>query len=218
MYESNEKLLKWDGYFYNMCKTVASNSSCLSRQIGAIFVNDKTILCTGYNGPPRGIMKCDQRWFVDEEMRAAAGFDPREMDSTQHVHELDGVCPRYVPEMGFKSGQGLEWCVAGHAERNVLINAVRHGVRTMGGDLYMDCGIPCTPCLVEIINAGIREVVVTKLQFYDQSSKYLLQQGTLSVRIYSHLCEHNNLLQKNKIAFKSTEGYCPDCGMQIEEV
>ena len=82
----------------------------------------------------------------------------------------------------------------------------------------MDCGIPCTPCLVEIINAGIKEIVVTKLQFYDQSSQYLLQHGTLSVRISSHLCEHDNLLQKNQIPFKSTEGYCSDCGMQIEEV
>lgn len=219
LYETNEKLLKWDSYFYKLCRTTAENSSCLSRQIGAVLVKDKTVVCTGYNGPPRGVRKCDERWFVDEEMRAKAGFDRRKMDSTQFTHELEGVCPRYVPEMGFKSGEGLEWCVAGHAERNALINAARMGIKTKGCHLYMDCGVPCTPCLVEIINAGIKEIIITKLEFYDQSSQYLLKEASdLQVRIYSSMCEHDDLLRKKGLSFPTMKGYCPDCGMQIGEI
>ena len=86
-----------------------------------------------------------------------------------------------------KSGEGLEWCVAGHAERNALINAARFGIETKGTTMYMDCGTPCTPCLVEIINAGIEEIVITKEHYYDQSAEYLLKESGLKWRIYSHL-------------------------------
>ena len=72
--------------------------------------------------------------------------------------------------MGYKSGEGLQWCIAGHAERNSLINSARMGIKTKHTTLYMDCGIPCTPCLVEIINAGVSEIVVSKTSFYDSSA------------------------------------------------
>ena len=49
----------WDEYFHSICKAVSNNSKCLSRQIGAILVRDKVIICTGYNGPPRGIPHCN---------------------------------------------------------------------------------------------------------------------------------------------------------------
>ena len=75
-------------------------------------------------------------------------------------------------------------CVAGHAERNALINAARQGVATKGAKLYMNCGIPCTPCLVEIINAGIEEIIVTKLTYYDESAEYLVNNSKLKVRTY----------------------------------
>jgi deoxycytidylate deaminase len=51
----------------------------------------------------------------------------------------------------------------------------------------MDCGIPCSPCLVEIINAGIEEIIVTKLEYYDLSAEYLLKESGLKYRIYEHL-------------------------------
>jgi len=50
---------RWDKYFHEICKVVGSNSKCLSRQIGAILVVDKVVICTGYNGPPRGIKHCE---------------------------------------------------------------------------------------------------------------------------------------------------------------
>ena len=175
LYESNEKTLRWDKYFLDLCNTVASNSQCLSRHIGAVLVRDKTPICAGYNGPPRGVKQCDQRWLTDKKMRDQAGFD--EIDEDQFKNELKGVCPRYVKEMGFASGQGLDWCVAGHAERNALINAARHGIKTKGCHLFMDCGTPCTPCLVEIINAGIDEIIITGMNLYDKSSLYVLQES-----------------------------------------
>ncbi len=179
--------MEWDSWYHELCMVVAQKAQCLSRKIGSVLVRDKTIVSTGYNGPPRGVQTCDERWLTDPVMRKAAGFDERKMDTTQYAHELEGKCPRYVPEFGFKSGEGLEWCVAGHAERNAIINAARNGICTKGTTLYMDCGTPCTPCLVEIINAGIEEIVITREHYYDPSAEYLLKESGLKWRIYDHL-------------------------------
>lgn len=181
----------WDEWFYNMCKVVASNSKCLSRKIGAVIVLDKTIISTGYNGPPRNIRTCDRRWLVDYDMRKKAGFNQEDHDLRNLFRDkLEGKCPRYIPEMGFKSGEGLEWCVAGHAERNAIVNSARLGLHALKGTkIYMTCGVPCTPCMIEIINAGIEEIIVTKIDgaFYDQSSKYLLNESGIKIRTYDFI-------------------------------
>jgi dCMP deaminase len=212
--EYNEKLVKWDNYFYQICKTVASNSSCLSRHIGAILVDDKSIISAGYNGPPRGIQDCDKRWHTDIDLCNKAGFDELlTPESDVFMDHLKGMCPRYAPELGFESGQGLEWCVAGHAERNALINAARNGIKTKGCKVYMDCGVPCTPCLVELINAGIEEIIITKMVYYDISAMYLLEQCDMKVRLYTHACEHERITPQ--IAKREKENFCPDCGMYM---
>jgi dCMP deaminase len=170
-----------DEWYYDICVSVSKNSKCLSRKVGAILVIDKSVVAQGYNGPPRGVPHCWQRFSIDPKLRQL--FADREVIPTDD--QLNTICPRYIA--GFKSGEGLEWCVAGHAERNALINAAREGVRTKGAKMYMNCGIPCTPCLVEIINAGIEEIIVTKESYYDVSAKYLLDNSHLKWRIFSHL-------------------------------
>jgi dCMP deaminase len=175
----------WDEWFYNMCLDVASNSKCHSRKIGAVLVRDKSIISTGYNGPPRGVPSCDKRWKID--FRFAQKYkDKLPSDETSVI----GVCPRRI--IGFPSGQGLEICPAGHAERNALINAARHGIKTKGTSdepttLYMGCGIPCTPCLVEIMNAGVSEIVVSGVGFYDETAEYVLENSSLRVRLFNFL-------------------------------
>ena len=177
----SRRILTRDEWLYDICLAVAKGSKCLSRQIGTVLVKDNSIVSTGYNGPPRGAPHCWERYTIDTALRTmlvARGADPD--DPKNH-----SICPRYVA--GFKSGEGLDWCVAGHAERNSLINAARHGIETKDAKLYMSCGIPCGPCMVEIINAGIEEIIVTKMTFYDVSSKYLLDNSNLKVRVYDYL-------------------------------
>jgi dCMP deaminase len=52
------KASQWDSYFHNICVAVSSKSPCLSRQIGAILVRDRSIVSTGFNGPARGYPHC----------------------------------------------------------------------------------------------------------------------------------------------------------------
>jgi len=173
----------WDEYFFNICNQVARNSKCFSRHIGATLVRDKSILSTGYNGPPRGVPTCDKRWELDELLKERYG-------DRVDLSKVEGQCPRHL--LDFKSGEGLSVCIAGHAERNALINSARMGVCTKGTEedpstLYMSCGIPCTPCLVEIINAGVSEIVVTSLGLYDESAYYLLKESALKFRLYDFI-------------------------------
>ncbi len=48
----------WDEYFMQVAGVVATRSTCLRRNIGAVIVRDKRILATGYNGAPTGLPHC----------------------------------------------------------------------------------------------------------------------------------------------------------------
>lgn len=168
----------WDKYFYAMAQVVASNSKCYSRKIGAVLVRDKTVMSTGYNGPPRGVPECDSRVLLDRVLNKMLTPSQRKKVCTEHI------CPRYV--LGHKSGEGLHLCPSGHAERNALINAARLGICTKDTILYLTCGIPCSPCLVEIINAGVQEVVCTSSTYYDDLSVFLAEHSHMIIRVYEN--------------------------------
>jgi dCMP deaminase len=89
----------WDDYFMQIAKVVASRSTCLSRQVGVLLVQDRRILATGYNGPPKGLRHCE---------------------------ELGG-CYRAI--QGIPRGERQELCRALHAEQNAIIQAAVHGVK-----------------------------------------------------------------------------------------
>ena len=149
----NEKVRRWDHYFHRICIAVASKSPCLSRQIGAILVRDKSIVSTGYNGPARGYPHCE------------SGIPPE-------VPFEEYICPRKLK--GYASGEGLHECPAAHAEGNCIANAARNGVSTTGTTLYMNCMIPCKDCAIILVNAGITEIVVDDTTPYHQMSIKIL--------------------------------------------
>lgn len=182
--------MDWDEWYLEMCRVVAKKSQCLSRQIGAVLVKDKVIVSQGYNGPPRGVPHCGHRHKIDPMLMEEYQQKGLSADAIEDLTET--TCPRYI--IGHQSGEGLDLCVAGHAERNALINAARAGIKTKNCKLYMDCGVPCTPCLVEIINAGIEEIIVTKMEYYDRSAEYVLRNSDLVCRVYDHLLNKEGVI------------------------
>ncbi|MBL8047625.1 MAG: cytidine/deoxycytidylate deaminase family protein [Chthonomonas sp.] len=48
----------WDTYFMDIAHLVATRATCPRRSVGAVIVRDRRILCTGYNGAPRGMSHC----------------------------------------------------------------------------------------------------------------------------------------------------------------
>ena len=97
---------KWRKRFMEMTELVATWSSCVRRQVGAIIVRDKRIMTTGYNGAPAGVKTCVEK----------------------------GECLRV--KLGIPSGTHAETCFATHAEQNAIIQAAREGISLKGCTLY----------------------------------------------------------------------------------
>ncbi|MDR0876265.1 MAG: cytidine/deoxycytidylate deaminase family protein [Clostridiales Family XIII bacterium] len=97
----------WDEYFMGIARLTSERSTCLRRKVGAVIVQDKRIVATGYNGAPRGIPHCAER----------------------------GGCLR--EELGVPSGERHELCRALHAEQNAIIQAATSGNSIEGGTIYI---------------------------------------------------------------------------------
>lgn len=67
------KRKSWDRYFMDICRLVSERSTCLRRQVGAVLVRDKRILCTGYNGVPHGLAHCSEAGCLREQMSIPSG-------------------------------------------------------------------------------------------------------------------------------------------------
>jgi dCMP deaminase len=124
MSESREAELdqrpSWDEYFMQICRVVATRSTCLRRQVGAVLVSERRILSTGYNGAPKGL---------------------------KHCAELGGC---YREKMNVPSGERQELCRALHAEQNAIIQAAIHGVKLENVTAYcttMPC-VTCAKMLI----------------------------------------------------------------------
>lgn len=161
---------KWDTYFMSICDAVSRHSKCLSRHIGAVLVRDNSILSTGYNGPARGVPRCNERVFslTDDDPLADEDFVP-----------VPDSCPRRL--LGCPSGEGLEYCIAAHAERNCIANAARMGVCTNGATLYLNTVLPCKDCMAEVINAGIYKIICHPGE-YDQLSGWMARCAGLKIQ------------------------------------
>ncbi len=125
-----DKRPNWDEYFMEFAVLTARRSTCLRRQVGAVIVQDKHVVATGYNGAPRGLVHCGER--------------------------KEG-CLR--EQLGIPSGEKHELCRALHAEQNAIIQAATLGQSIEGATIYITHQ-PCVICSKMIINAGIERIVV----------------------------------------------------------
>ncbi|KYK27678.1 MAG: cytidine deaminase [Candidatus Proteinoplasmatales archaeon SG8-5] len=62
-----------DEYFMNMAHLVSERSTCLRRKVGAVVVEDKRILTSGYNGAPKGLAHCAETGCVRELQNVPSG-------------------------------------------------------------------------------------------------------------------------------------------------
>ena len=106
MQKSSERI-SWDEYFMQMAELTARRSTCLRRSVGAVIVQERHVVATGYNGAPRGIRHCDER----------------------------GGCLR--EKLNVPSGQRHELCMALHAEQNAIIQAATLGQSIEGATIYV---------------------------------------------------------------------------------
>lgn len=71
--ETVAKRPTWDEYFLQLADLVASRSTCLRRQVGAVLVRNERIIATGYNGAPRRLKHCLDIGCLREEQGIPSG-------------------------------------------------------------------------------------------------------------------------------------------------
>ena len=88
--------------------------------------------------------------------------------------EACNPCPRMIK--GSHSGQDLDLCKAVHAERQAILVAAKYGYATEGSRLFSYMGAPCKDCMVELIEAGVAEIICAKHSYYDELSKEIIEE------------------------------------------
>ena len=63
----------WDVYFMDIARVVASRSTCLRSQVGAVIVSERRLLTTGYNGTPSGLRHCREAGCLREQLKVPSG-------------------------------------------------------------------------------------------------------------------------------------------------
>lgn len=183
LYEESRSRIKWDTYFYDICEAVSQNVQCPSRKLGAVIVRGRNIVSTGYNGPPSGFPHPGTQRFFDLAL------------TRTDVHKdclIGDPCPRKA--MGIPSGQRLSLCPCAHAERNAIDQAAKMGHSTHGCILYLNTCIPCLDCAYSIVSAGIVEVVVSKMEVYQQdgfTGDVILKECGVKIREFELEAEPN---------------------------
>ena len=95
------------------------------------------------------------------------------------AHCLDIGCLR--DKLRIPSGQRHELCRGLHAEQNAIIQASLHGVSVKGSTLYVT-NHPCIICAKMIINAGIKEIVISE-GYPDKMAMDFLREGRIRLRV-----------------------------------
>lgn len=63
----------WHEYFLAITELVGQRSTCTRRKVGAIFVRDKRIISTGYNGAPTKVKHCLEVGCLREQRNIPSG-------------------------------------------------------------------------------------------------------------------------------------------------
>ncbi len=130
-----------DRYYLNIAKAVAQRSPCIRRQFGAIIVKDDAIISTGYNGPARGSVNCNEVGCLKDimDIPSYAGYD-------------------YCPAVHAEENSLLNAARQGSSVLNGILYL--YGQRPNGN--VVEEGRPCDRCKRALINAGIKEVITLK--------------------------------------------------------
>jgi len=83
-------------------------------------------------------------------------------------------------KLNIPSGQRHELCRGLHAEQNVLLQAALYGVSTSDSILYIT-NQPCIICAKMLINAGIKEIVISG-DYPDKLAREFLKEAKVKIR------------------------------------
>jgi len=130
-----------EDYYLGIANAVAQRSPCIRRKYGAIVVKDDAIVSTGYNGPARGVVNCNEVGCMKDKMNQPH-YSSYEMCPAVHAEENAVI----------------------NAARNG--SSVLNGDLYLYGEEFTNGtkvdAYPCSPCKRTLINAGIRRFIMRK--------------------------------------------------------
>ena len=127
---------------------IAAESTCTSKQVGAIIVQDGRVISHGYNGTPAGAEHCDVVGLREKWLKRPI----RRGDKLVMVDRVAHSAWSEINEI--------------HAEQNAICFASKAGLATEGATMYVTMS-PCHTCSKSIVAAGIKKVYVDEI--YDRA-------------------------------------------------
>lgn len=113
--------------------------------------------------------------LVKEKRILATGYNGAP-SGLKHCIEIG--CMRQ--KLKIPSGERHELCRALHAEQNALIQSSLHGISVKGATLYATTQ-PCVICAKMLINAGIKEIVISH-GYPDKLAMDFLKEAKIKIR------------------------------------
>jgi dCMP deaminase len=141
--------------YLSLARNSAHKSKCPKRQVGAIIVKNGSILGTGYNGIPFGILDCVR----------------------------ENLCMNNHNDAKANCNTSYRGCIGLCAEQIAIINAARKGIEVDGATLYCTHS-PCIKCAMCIVAANIAEVIYEEEYPNNLAMKFLEKAG-VSVKKHS---------------------------------
>lgn len=147
-------------YFLRIAEVVATQATCLRRQVGCVLVNSRNhILATGYNGRAAGLRHCNE---------------PRDFSASLNgtINIVVGA-PRDYPYAcagaAAASGTDLNSCEAIHAEQNALLQC-RNPWEIVA--CYVTVS-PCVTCVKLLMNTSCRAIYFREAYAHDEPARKL---------------------------------------------
>jgi len=155
-------------YFLNIATGVARRSTCLRVKFGAILVSDDgIILATGYNGPARGSINCeDIGWCLKDKLKAKTGS----YDDCNAVHAEEN-CIANAARSGL-SIKGATLFYSAIEPTPAEVGTYKEALEIQDRINYWFLQGSCARCRRLLINAGVSRVISPKK---DWSIKDLIQ-------------------------------------------
>lgn len=190
----------------NLAYSMSLNSTCISRQVGAVVIDSGYVVGSGWNDTDEGRIGCIYRHREDVENTDNRSFplcqnedydvfceiikdsDQSGSSSFCYKDEYEKLLSTKTSKNGSSKGKGskfklLQYCRALHAEENALLQAAKIGGVGLKDATIYTTTFPCELCAKKILQVGINKVVYCEPYPQTLSLDVFFKEGLLKPEI-----------------------------------